>query len=70
MVVELIGGPLDGTIIEADKQATRYMVLTSHEEAPVYRAGSCTSRDVATRCMPYYFLGYEQELRYAYPQKF
>ncbi|RUQ45321.1 hypothetical protein D8M30_15825 [Corynebacterium pseudodiphtheriticum] len=69
MVVELIGGPLDGTVIDGNSHMPLYMVVTSHEEGPIYRAGCCGRCAAQAPCMPYYFLGYEQNIRYAYPEK-
>lgn len=69
MVVELIGGPLDGTVIDGPSHMPLYMVVSSHQEGPIYRAGCCGRCATSRRCVPYYFLGYEENIRYAYPEK-
>lgn len=69
MVVELIGGPLDGTVIDGPSHMPLYMVVSSHQEGPIYRVGACGRCAVKRHCVPYFFLGYEQTIRYEYPEK-
>lgn len=69
MVVELIGGPLDGAVIDGRDKMPHYVVLSTHEEGPIYRAGCCTSCGVKRDRMPYFFLGYEQNIKYEYAEK-
>lgn len=72
MVVELVGGPLDGTFFDGPAQMPVYMLICSHQEGPIYRA-RCASDggvDRAHSCaVKYHFLGYEQNISYEYPEK-
>jgi hypothetical protein len=69
MVVELIGGPLDGAVLDAPSHAPPYMVVNAHHDGPVYKAGCCIGCASKRRFVPYFFLGYEQAIRYEYPEK-
>lgn len=69
MVVELIGGPLDGAIIGGPSHMPAYMIVSSHQEGPIYRAGRCDCCAGDKQIVPYYFLGYEEPIRYEYPEK-
>ncbi|HEY9774343.1 MAG TPA: hypothetical protein V6C81_11130 [Planktothrix sp.] len=69
MVVELIGGPLDGTVLDAPNNAPPYVVLNAHQDGPVYKAGCCGGCASKRGSVPYFFLGYEQAIRYEYPEK-
>jgi hypothetical protein len=60
MVVELIGGPLDGAVIDGPSHMPVYMIVNSHREGPVYRLGCCVRCAVKRQRVPYYFLGYEE----------
>ncbi|HEY9716457.1 MAG TPA: hypothetical protein V6C69_03230 [Trichormus sp.] len=66
MVVELFGGPLDGAIIHVATGVPPYLVISNHQDEPIYKFGIGCAR---SRCIPYHFLGYEPLIRYEYPEK-
>lgn len=60
IVIELFGGPLDGTIAANGPSHTPgYLVVTSHIEHPIYRRTCCYECAVAYTAVPYVFVGYE-----------
>lgn len=60
IVIELFGGPLDGTIAANGPSHTPgYLVVTSHQEHPIYRRTCCSECSVAYMAVPYVFVGYE-----------
>lgn len=67
MVIEFVGGPVDGATIEGNGFSP-YMVVTSHRESPVYRSGCCNSCASARAVTPYYFLGYQESICFEYPK--
>ena len=69
MVVQLIGGPLDGSAIDGPARMPAYVVITSHKERPVYRSACCAGCGSERKSTPYYFLGYEDVIQYEHPQK-
>jgi hypothetical protein len=69
MVVEFIGGPLDGAVVDGSSHFPLYVVVNSHQEGPIYKAGCCGRCAAGRLSVPYFFLGYEQNIRYAYPEK-
>jgi hypothetical protein len=69
VVIELIGGPLDGTVFAAPPVVPIYMIVSNHVEAPIYRAGCQLYGKRKLQSAFYYFLGYEQSLAYEYPEK-
>jgi|688.fasta_scaffold04348_23 hypothetical protein len=69
MVVELIGGPLDGAVIDGPSHMPVYMIVSSHQEGPVYRLGCCGRCGAKRQTVPYLFLGYEETIRHDYPEK-
>jgi hypothetical protein len=69
MVVELIGGPLDGAFINGPADMPVYVIVTSHQDGPIYRASCCLCCAQKRRTVPYKFLGYEEKIRYEFPEK-
>lgn len=62
MVVELIGGPLDGALFDAPSHMPVYVIVSSHREGPVYKMAHCSRYALQSAKVPYYFLGYEEPI--------
>lgn len=61
-VIELFGGPLDGTIAaNGPAHVPGYLVVTSHKEHPIYRRTCCHCCAQAYLAVPYVFVGYEPQ---------
>jgi hypothetical protein len=69
MVVELIGGPLDGAIINGPSNLPAYLMVSGHQEGPVYRQVLTCRNSRGTHHIAYFFLGYEQTINYEFPEK-
>jgi hypothetical protein len=63
MVVALYGGPLDGAMVEGPSHLPPFLVVSSHQDGPVYKSACCTNCGPKRNAVPYYFHGYDRQLR-------
>lgn len=61
MLLELFGGPLDGTICDGPEHMPPYVVAANHSEEPVYRRMYCQCCAAGKVTMPYRFVGYDSQ---------
>lgn len=61
MVVELIGGPLDGLRTEVGCIHKDYLVVRSHREGPVYSFRGSKRKWHEPSIVPCFFLCYEEQ---------
>jgi hypothetical protein len=69
MFIELFGGPLDGAVLTRSNYFPIFLVVDTHPESPIYKAQCCRRCGENRTAMAYQFLGYEQVIRYEYPEK-
>lgn len=70
MVVELIGGPLDGAVLDVEFGSPDCMMVKNHQEFPIYRLDHCVRCGGRRAVVSYVFLGYEQSLVFEFPKQF
>ncbi len=59
MLLELLGGPLDGTICNGPEHLPPYLVASAHVEEPIYQRICCKCCATGKITIPYRFAGYD-----------
>lgn len=62
MKLKLVGGPLDGTLIDATSRKPALMLVADCENRPVYKKRQCSCCEKKAENLTYTFMGYEAQI--------
>lgn len=61
MLIELKGGPYDGSRLQGPDKPDPFIVATRNPERPVYRCSCCECCACELEVVEYFFIGYENQ---------